>query len=133
MKYCSNCGEQNFDNARFCVKCGCEINAPVTPTPTINTTSSENTFQNSEQMPTTYLWQSILVTILCCLPLGIPAIVYASKVDNLFLRGDIVGAERASRTARSFCIWGLLTALILLLFYVIIVAIWGNVTWTVGF
>ena len=132
MKYCSNCGEQNSDDARFCTKCGFEMSTPSS-TPYVNTTSSENIFQNSKQMPTTYLWQSILVTILCCLPLGIPAIVYASKVDNLFLRGDIVGAERASRTARSFCIWGLLTALILLLLYVIIVAIWGSVTWTVGF
>ena len=27
-----------------------------------------------------YLWQSIVVTILCCWPFGIPAIVYAAKV-----------------------------------------------------
>jgi len=117
MKYCSNCGEQSSDNARFCVKCGYEINSPVTPPPPINTTSSGNTFRNSDQMPTTYLWQSIVVTILCCWPLGIPAIVYASKVDNLFYKGDIEGAERASRYAKNFCIWSLVASAVVVFAY----------------
>jgi hypothetical protein len=50
-----------------------------------------------------YLWQSIVVTILCCWPLGIPAIVYAAKVDGLKLRGDIQGAMAASASARKWC------------------------------
>src|SRR6478752_9603334 len=44
----------------------------------------------------TYLWQSIVVTFFCCLPLGIPAIVYAAKVDGLKASGDIQGAMAAS-------------------------------------
>jgi len=112
MKYCSNCGEQSSNNARFCVKCGYEINSPVTPPPPINTTSSGDTFRNPGQMPTTYLWQSIVVTILCCWPLGIPAIVYASRVDNLFYKGDIEGAERASRYAKNFSIWSLVAGIL---------------------
>ncbi len=51
-----------------------------------------------------YLWQSIVVTILCCWPFGIPAIIYAAKVDGLKNRGDIVGAKAASASAKTWCI-----------------------------
>lgn len=51
-----------------------------------------------------YLWQSIVVTIFCCWPLGIPAIVYAAKVDGLRARGDIAGAMAASSSAKTWCI-----------------------------
>lgn len=50
-----------------------------------------------------YLWQSIVVTLLCCWPLGIPAIVYASKVDSLKARGDLQGAMSASASAKMWC------------------------------
>lgn len=49
--------------------------------------------------PKTWLVESILVTILCCLPFGIAGIVNASKVESLFHSGDIEGAERASKEA----------------------------------
>ena len=51
-----------------------------------------------------YLWQSIVVTIFCCWPLGIPAIVYAAKVDGLKARGDIFGAMKASASAKTWCL-----------------------------
>ncbi|MEO8614945.1 MAG: CD225/dispanin family protein [Luteolibacter sp.] len=50
-----------------------------------------------------YLWQSIVVTIFCCWPFGIPAIVYAAKVDGLKARGDIAGATAASASAKTWC------------------------------
>ncbi len=58
--------------------------------------------QNPRDIPT-YLWQSIVVTIVCCLPLGVPAIVYATKVNSLLLRGDTVGAVKASGSAKLWC------------------------------
>ena len=51
-----------------------------------------------------YLWQAIVVTILCCWPFGIPAIIYAAKVDSLKNRGDIAGAKAASANAKTWCI-----------------------------
>lgn len=51
-----------------------------------------------------YLWQSIVVTILCCWPFGIPAIVYAAKVDTLKAQGDIAGAMAASASAKMWCL-----------------------------
>ena len=52
-----------------------------------------------QQVPN-YLVPSILVTIFCCWPLGIPAIVFAAKVDGLVSRGDMQGAMEASRKAK---------------------------------
>jgi hypothetical protein len=57
-----------------------------------------------ERIPN-YLLQSILVTLLCgCFswPFGIPAIVFASKVDGFVARGDISGAIDASRKAKTW-------------------------------
>lgn len=51
----------------------------------------------------TYLWQSIVVTLFCCLPFGVVAIVYAAKVDSLKNSGDIAGAMRASSSAKNWC------------------------------
>lgn len=51
-----------------------------------------------------YLWQSIVVTLFCCWPFGIPAIVYAAKVDTLRARGDIAGALAASSSAKTWCL-----------------------------
>lgn len=50
-----------------------------------------------------YLWQSIVVTILCCWPFGIPAIVYAAKVDGLVSRGQYAEAQEASKNAKMWC------------------------------
>lgn len=49
------------------------------------------------------LWQSIVVTLFCCLPFGIVAIVYAAKVDGLKARGDIAGAMSAAASSRTWC------------------------------
>jgi hypothetical protein len=53
--------------------------------------------------PNNYLVTSILVTLFCCLPLGIVAIVYSAQVDSKHASGDYAGAEAASKRA---AIWG---------------------------
>ncbi|QQL45318.1 CD225/dispanin family protein [Sulfuriroseicoccus oceanibius] len=50
-----------------------------------------------------YLWQSIVVTLMCCLPAGVVAIVYATKVDRLRFAGDQAGAQAASQSAKTWC------------------------------
>ena len=50
-----------------------------------------------------YLAQSILVTLCCCLPVGIPAIVYASRIDNLMRMGQYAEAQECSRKAKMWC------------------------------
>lgn len=53
--------------------------------------------------PSNLVW-AILVTIFCCLPFGIVAIVYAARVDGLARAGDLAGARDASRKAQNWSI-----------------------------
>ena len=50
-----------------------------------------------------YLVQAILVTIFCCLPFGIVAIVFAAQVNSKLQVGDINGAMASSRKAKMWC------------------------------
>ena len=64
-----------------------------------------------------YLWQSIVVTLLCCLPAGIVAIVYAAKVDGLKNQGDLQAAKAASDKAKKWCIISLVGAIVVAILY----------------
>lgn len=54
----------------------------------------------SGQPPSNYLIPAILVTLFCCLPGGIAAIVYATQVNSKYQAGDYAGAEEASKQAK---------------------------------
>lgn len=90
--YCRKCGIDNNENAYKCVACG-EVLQHGSPT-----TTPAKTIPN-------YLVYSILVTLFCCLPLGIPAIVFSAGVNGKIAAGDIAGALEASRKAKAFCWW----------------------------
>jgi hypothetical protein len=66
--------------------------------------------------PDNHLVIAILVTLFCCLPLGIPAIVYASQVDGKYNAGDHLGAREAAHHAKNWIkisvVVGLLGALV---------------------
>ena len=61
---------------------------------------------------TPYIIFSILVTLCCCLPLGIVSIVYASKINSLQNAGDYEGAKAAAKKANIFMIVGAVGGLI---------------------
>ena len=46
-----------------------------------------------------HLVGAILATIFCCWPFGVPAIVFAARVNGLLARGDLAGATDASKKA----------------------------------
>lgn len=62
--------------------------------------------------PSNLVW-AILVTIFCCLPFGIVAIVYAARVDGLARAGDMAGAWDASQKAKT---WSIVSAAVGLVF-----------------
>jgi hypothetical protein len=62
--------------------------------------------------PKNYLIEAIFVTLCCCLPLGIAAIVYASRVDPTYHSGNYAASVQASNQARSYVIMGLVGGLI---------------------
>ena len=61
--------------------------------------------------PTNLVW-AIISTVLCCLPVGIVAIVYALKVTNKYREGDIEGAKRASEVGAWWCIAAIILGII---------------------
>ncbi len=50
--------------------------------------------------PSNFLIPAIFSTLCCCLPLGVVAIVYASKVNALYDSGNVVGAMDAAGKAK---------------------------------
>lgn len=53
-----------------------------------------------------YLTQAILVTMFCCLPFGVVAIVYAVQVNSKIQAGDYKGARESSKSAGKWCGYG---------------------------
>lgn len=73
--------------------------------------------QSMRIMPRTWLLESILVTLFCCLPFGIVGIINATKVESLYLSGQYDMAEYYSREAKKWTIWGLVSSAILVMLY----------------
>ena len=66
-----------------------------------------------QTQPKNYLVESILVTIFCCQPFGIVGIVFASQVNSKFAVGDFEGAQKASKNAKNWMNWGLITGVLI--------------------
>jgi uncharacterized membrane protein YvbJ len=99
--YCPNCGKQNEEGASFCIHCGKPLSGP-----------EERAAPESPEPPPlppapvhipNYLVWAIVATVLCCLPFGIPAIIYAAQANSRAALGDLAGAKSASNTALVWC------------------------------
>ncbi len=99
-----------------------EFSVAVPSAPQFGAPMSQPSPYNNAMRPKipNYLWQSIVVTLLCCLPFGIVAIIFAAKVDGLVAAGDYAGAEAASKSAR---LWVNLSAGSVLILIVIVIVI----------
>ncbi|MCK9159696.1 MAG: CD225/dispanin family protein [Bacteroidaceae bacterium] len=65
-----------------------------------NTETPPSMPQGTQQTcPKTWLAESILATIFCCLPFGIVGIVYAAKVSSTFNEKNYSEAEKTSKQA----------------------------------
>ena len=91
--FCTKCGTKNDDNAFKCTQCGNPLQGYQQ--------SGEN--PSSRVVISNYLAQAILATLFCCLPFGIPAIVYAAQVNSRYSMGDYAGAIEKSKKAKFWC------------------------------
>jgi uncharacterized protein YqhQ len=66
--------------------------------------------------PPNYLVLAI-VSLLCCWPVGIPAVVFAARVNSKWAQGDHAGAAEASRKAKTFAIIALVLGVIVAVVY----------------
>ena len=83
--------------------------------------------QNFEKQrpPKTWLVESILVTIFCCLPFGIAGIVNASSVESRFYAGDLQGAQRASDNAKKWTTIGFWLGITAVILYIVFIFVLG--------
>jgi hypothetical protein len=70
-----------------------------------------------------YLVFAILTTVFCCLPAGIPAIVYAAQVNGKLQAGDLAGAQAASKNAKMWCLIALGLGLAVIVLYVLLIMV----------
>jgi hypothetical protein len=105
--FCRKCGTRNDDNALKCVQCGDVIqDVPL-------------------RRIDNHLVLAIIVTVLCCMPVGIVGIVYSAQVNAKVQGGDIAGAEASARKARAWSLWGIGLGLGLYAVYFVLAAIGG--------
>ena len=71
-------------------------------TATDTSVTAVTTLHQSEKR-SNYLPQAIGLTILCCMPIGVVAIVKAAQVNSKLAVGDWQGAMNASASARTWC------------------------------
>jgi len=60
-----------------------------------------------------------IISIFCCWPLAIPAIIFASQVNNKVQAGDVAGAQEASKKAKMFSFIAIGIGVVIILIYVI--------------
>ena len=115
--FCTQCGANNADTAAVCTQCGRNLQAPAPGVP-LQVTGAVlppgTTVQN-------YLVFAILATVFCCLPAGIPAIVYAAQVNAKLQAGDVAGAQAASNNAKLWCMIAAGLGLGIVALYVILI------------
>ena len=97
-----------------------QATTPPPPPPVTDRAIPEaNTFK-----PDTYLLWSVLTTVLCCLPLGIVAIVFSLKADGLWARGEYQDARGAAEKAKNCCI---ASAILAVISYISMLFLWSSV------
>lgn len=83
--------------------------------------------------PKNWLVESILVTLLCCLPFGIAGIVFAAQVNSKYDTGDYDGALKASKEAAKWTKIGFFVGLAVIVCYLIFILILGGTAfWQAG-
>ena len=97
--FCPQCGATNSDTAAVCVQCGRNFQPVVAPAPL----PVPGVVMPPNLAVPNYLVFAILSTVLCCLPAGIPAIVYAAQVNSKLQLNDLAGAQAASKNAKMWC------------------------------
>lgn len=75
--------------------------------------------------PKNWLVESILVTILCCLPFGIAGIVYAAGVNSKYDAGQYDAALEASQQAGKWTKIGFFVGIAVIVLYVLGVVVLG--------
>jgi predicted secreted protein len=64
-----------------------------------------------------------IISIFCCWPLAIPAIIFAAQVNNKVAAGDVAGAQDSSKKAKMFAFIAIGLGVLCILIYVIMLVL----------
>ena len=64
-----------------------------------------------------------IISIFCCWPLAIPAIIFATQVNGKVAAGDIAGAQESSKKAKMFSFIAIGLGLLGILIYIIMLVL----------
>ncbi len=126
MPECPSCGADEPTGTGYCSYCGRKLPKPI-PAPSIEK-ADRSPYQQPSRAPAypagqppikNWLTESVLVTILCCMPLGIGGIINASNVDKLASYGDMDGARRAAARAKSFVVAAVVSGVLMTILYLV--------------
>jgi hypothetical protein len=98
---CPRCLAVTDDSAAYCSQCGFSLTGGG-PRGDAAGPHAEASYAQGQPEFNDHLLGSILVTIFCCLPLGIPAIVFAADARTKFADGNYSLARRSANTANTF-------------------------------
>ena len=73
---------------------------------------------SGSSQPGLWLGLSIAATLLCCLPLGVPGIVFAAMAMDANGRGDWVTASQRTEQAKTWTLWSFGVGLAVIVVYV---------------
>lgn len=111
--FCARCGNNLPNNVIFCNRCGYRVGTPVTrpeslgtgvrkprKKPAFRAVRTEST--DSAECIFNWLTPAVLVTVFCCLPFGIPAIIFAVRANTLAELGYTEEAKKAAESAKKW-------------------------------
>lgn len=116
--HCPKCGALNADSAAQCNLCGASFRPEPRPVQVPPPAAYPPLQPYQQPYQPTYppypqyvgpvqapnlLVPAILITVLCCWPLGIPAIIYAAQANSKAAAGDYYGAMNAASSAKTWC------------------------------
>lgn len=84
--------------------------------------------QSMGNPPDNNLVWAILCTVMCCMPLGIVAIIKSTKVNTLWAQGDEAAAYKAAADAKKYAIWGAVSSVVIIVLYFIIMAVFVGIS-----
>lgn len=127
-RFCIQCGQPIEGNPSFCTNCGAPIPSEPQPQYQEPIAQEEPKPQPVQQQPAgpkpkNYLVLSILATIFCCLPFGIPAIIFSAQVDSHWNAGRYQESRDASRKAKTWMLVSVILGALIVISYIALIVV----------
>lgn len=103
------------------------------PAQDVAANSPTSAARSAAEKPDNFLAWAIVSTLLCCLPFGIVAIVYATQVDSYWFSGNYEAAQRAAKNARTWTWVSVGVAAFCWLIYLLFVVVFATAAVSVPF